>query len=186
MEAEKATDMPRSGWASPVLSWLKSWLMSPEPTDISAITSATEPMVWISPQKVPSRPRKISSPVMYRAISRPSSRREAMPSSTLRMAGAERESRSLRRCASMLAMGPSRRGVGRAGAPMRGLRKFSSHSTSGRSSSTCRSVQAMPTSSTPRIRPLSTRFVETASASCGASRAATTTTAARKPSMRQR
>ena len=63
MEEEKATDMPRSGCASPDFSWLNSWLMSPEPTDMSAITSATEPIVSSSPQKVPSRPRKISSPV---------------------------------------------------------------------------------------------------------------------------
>ena len=43
-----------------------------------------------------------------------------MPSSTPRMAGAERETFSLRRLANMLAMGASSRGLAFAGAPLRG------------------------------------------------------------------
>ena len=63
MEEENATPMPRSGCARPDLSWLNRAFRSPCPTDIELITSATEPIVRISPQKVPSRPRKIRSPV---------------------------------------------------------------------------------------------------------------------------
>ena len=64
MEAENAVPMPRSGCVSPALSWLNSWFRSPEPTDMLPITSEIDPMVSSSPQKVPSRPRKISSPIM--------------------------------------------------------------------------------------------------------------------------
>jgi hypothetical protein len=119
IEAEKAVPMPASGRASPVLSCSNSALRSPEPTDIPAITSDTAPTVFSRPQKVPSRPRKISRPVMYRESSRLSSSREAMPSSRLRIAVAERVKRawSVRLCASraasMLAIGASSFGEGR-------------------------------------------------------------------------
>ena len=109
-----------------------------------------------------------------------------MPSSTLRMAGAERESRSARLVANMLAIGPSRRGAGCAGAPMRGARKFSSQATSGRSIKTWRSVQATPTSSTHRMMPFSTGLLAKALNRASDSSAVTASTASRKPSMRQR
>jgi hypothetical protein len=64
MEAEKAVPMPRSGLPSPVLSCSNRALMSPEPTDMPLMTSAMAAMVSSRPQNVPSRPRKISSPVM--------------------------------------------------------------------------------------------------------------------------
>ncbi len=64
MEVENAVPMPSSGRARPAFNWLNNWFRSPEPTDMLPMTSATEPMVRSSPQKVPSRPRKISSPVM--------------------------------------------------------------------------------------------------------------------------
>ncbi len=64
MEEENAVPMPCSGLARPVFSWSNRALMSPEPTDMPLITSATAPTVSSRPQKVPSRPRKISSPVM--------------------------------------------------------------------------------------------------------------------------
>lgn len=59
----KAIAMPRSGSLSPVFSWLNSAVMSPEPTDMPSITALTLPIVISSPQKVPSSPRNISSPV---------------------------------------------------------------------------------------------------------------------------
>ena len=64
MEAENAVPMPASGRASPDFNCSNIALTSPEPTDIAPITSATEPIVRSRPQNVPSRPRKISSPVM--------------------------------------------------------------------------------------------------------------------------
>ena len=64
MEAENAVPMPASGAARPPLSWSNIWVTSPEPTDRVEITPPIECTVRSSPQKVPSRPRKISSPVM--------------------------------------------------------------------------------------------------------------------------
>ena len=56
--------MPASGRASPDFNCSNIALTSPPPTDIAAITSDTAPIVFSRPQNVPSRPRKIISPVM--------------------------------------------------------------------------------------------------------------------------
>ncbi len=64
MEAENAVPMPCSGLARPAFSCSNRALMSPEPTDMPLMTPPTEPTVSSRPQNVPSRPRKISSPVM--------------------------------------------------------------------------------------------------------------------------
>ena len=63
MEAENAVPIPCKGLASPVFNCSNSTFKSPEPTDMPPITSAIDAMVSNSPQKVPSRPRKISKPV---------------------------------------------------------------------------------------------------------------------------
>ena len=56
--------MPASGRASPDFNCSNIVLTSPLPIDMSAITSDTAPIVFSSPQNVPSRPRKIIKPVM--------------------------------------------------------------------------------------------------------------------------
>ncbi len=61
---ENAVPMPRNGCARPDFSCSNSALMSPEPTDMPVMTSLTERTVSSRPQKVPSRPRKMSRPVM--------------------------------------------------------------------------------------------------------------------------
>ena len=60
---ENEMPMPLSGAARPSRSESNVALASP-PTFRLLITAPTEPTVSIKPQNVPSRPRKISSPVM--------------------------------------------------------------------------------------------------------------------------
>ena len=109
-----------------------------------------------------------------------------MPSSTLRIAEAESESRSPRRCASMCAMGASSRGAAWAGAPIFGARNASSQCTSGVSTATWRRFQPTPSSATPRMRPFSTGLVAKAVASCGQISQPTPATRPRNTTMRNR
>jgi hypothetical protein len=86
----------------------------------------------------------------------------------------------------MEAIGASSFGAGREGAPGRGSRKASSHSTSPASVITCRRFQAMPISATSRMTVLSNGFATKAEASSPASSRHSTPTPTRKASMRQR
>ncbi len=109
-----------------------------------------------------------------------------MPSSTLRIPAAEMVCRSDRRAANIAAIGASSRGAGLAGAPERGARKPSSQSTSARSRVTCRMFHATPRSRTATITPFRTGLAAKACASGSPSSPATSSTAARKASMRHR
>ena len=64
MLAENAVPMPASGRARPVFNCSNIRFMSPLPSDMLPMTSDTAVTVFSSPQNVPSRPRKISRPVM--------------------------------------------------------------------------------------------------------------------------
>ena len=87
------------------------------------------------------------------------------------------------RAASMLAIGASRRGEGRAARRARACWKVSSQVTSGARRVTWRRFQAMPSASTSRIRLFSIGLALKATSSRTDSRAATARTAARKASM---
>ena len=62
-EVEKAVPIPESGACRPRRSASKRAIGSPASTGRSDITPATAAVASASPQKVPSRPRNISSPM---------------------------------------------------------------------------------------------------------------------------
>ena len=62
MLAENAVPMPASGLARPDFNCSNIRFTSPLPSVMLPMTSDTDPTVFSSPQNVPSRPRKISTP----------------------------------------------------------------------------------------------------------------------------
>ncbi len=103
------------------------------------MASATPLMVPSRPQNVPSNPRKTIRPMKYREISRLSSRRELMLSSSERKAAVERVSRPVR-SRIIAAMGARRRGSGSLDVPWSPRFSRSIQAISGYRRSTCQKM----------------------------------------------